>query len=306
MADKSVSIDLIIKSSEAASSLKEVKQSLKDIKDAMIGAGEGTPEFLKLAAAASELKDQVDDANDAINAMNPNRFQALASFAASAAGGISAVTGAMGLFGAESEEVTRDTVARVQSAMALSQGLAAISEMPQAWASFKTSAVSALNAVKAAIGATGIGLIVIALGTIYAYWDDIKAVVSGVSEEQKKLNKASDENLKIQQKKLDAIGGQDNILKLQGKSEKDILKIKISQTDETIKAAEISILQAEQTKEAQVKAAQRNKDILKGVLDFVSIPLTLLLAGIDANRYSIWQRLWIERGVQRKCCQYDF
>jgi hypothetical protein len=280
MADKSVSIDLIIKSSEAASSLKEVKQSLKDIKDAMIGAGEGTPEFLKLAAAASELKDQVDDANDAINAMNPNRFQALASFAASAAGGISAVTGAMGLLGAESENV-QEAMLKVQSAMAFSQGLAAISEMPQAWASFKTSAVSALNAVKAAIGATGIGLIVIALGTIYAYWDDIKAVVSGVSEEQKKLNKASDENLKIQQKKLDAIGGQDNILKLQGKSEKDILKIKISQTDETIKAAEISILQAEQTKEAQVKAAQRNKDILKGVLDFVSIPLTLLLATID-------------------------
>ena len=280
MADKSVSIDLIIKSSEAASSLKEVKQSLKDIKDAMIGAGEGTPEFLKLAAAASELKDQVDDANDAINAMNPNRFQALASFAASAAGGISAVTGAMGLLGAESENV-QEAMLKVQSAMAFSQGLAAISEMPQAWASFKTSAVSALNAVKAAIGSTGIGLLVIALGTIYAYWDDIKGAVSGVSEEQKKLNKASDENLKIQQKKLDAIGGQDNILKLQGKSEKDILKIKISQTDETIKAAEISILQAEQTKEAQVKAAQRNKDILKGVLDFVSIPLTLLLATID-------------------------
>ena len=47
MADKSVSIDLIIKSSEAASSLKEVKQSLKDIKDEMIKAGEGTPAFNK-------------------------------------------------------------------------------------------------------------------------------------------------------------------------------------------------------------------------------------------------------------------
>jgi hypothetical protein len=305
MADKSVSIDLIIKSSEAASSLKEVKQSLKDIKDAMIGAGEGTPEFLKLAAAASELKDQVDDANDAINAMNPNRFQALASFAASAAGGISAVTGAMGLLGAESENV-QEAMLKVQSAMAFSQGLAAISEMPQAWASFKTSAVSALNAVKAAIGATGIGLIVIALGTIYAYWDDIKGAVSGVSEEQKKLNKASDENLKIQQKKLDAIGGQDNILKLQGKSEKDILKIKISQTDETIKAAEISILQAEQTKEAQVKAAQRNKDILKGTLDFVSIPLTLLLAGIDAMGTAFGKDFGLREGFKESVANMIF
>jgi hypothetical protein len=142
MADKSVSIDLIIKSSEAASSLKDVKQSLKDIKDAMIGAGEGTAEFLKLAAAASELKAKVDDSNEAIDAINPNKFQAAATFASSAAGGVSAFTGAMGLLGVESEEVTK-TLARVQSAMALSQGLAAISELPKTW-----------NNVKAALGLT--------------------------------------------------------------------------------------------------------------------------------------------------------
>jgi hypothetical protein len=141
MADKSVSIDLIIKSSEAASSLKEVKQSLKDIKDAMIGAGDGTAEFLKLAAAASELKAKVDDSNEAIDAINPNKFQAIATFSASAAGGISAVTGAMGLFGAESEEVTK-TLARVQSAMALSQGLAAISELPKTWNNLKGAMAS--------------------------------------------------------------------------------------------------------------------------------------------------------------------
>ena len=305
MADKSVSIDLIIKSSEAASSLKEVKQSLKDIKDEMIKAGDGTPEFLKLAAAASELKAKVDDSNEAINAINPNKFQAVATFAASAAGGISAVTGAMGLFGAESEEVTK-TLVKVQSAMALSQGLAALSEMPKAWGNFKKTAVSALNSVKAAIGSTGIGLLVIALGTIYAYWDDIKGAVSGVSEEQKKLNKASDENLKIQQKKLDAIGGQDNILKLQGKSEKDILKIKISQTDETIKAAEISILQAEQTKASQIEASKRNKQILEGIIMFVTAPLQLLMGAIDLAGKAFGQDFGLREGLTSAVAKFVF
>ena len=281
MADKSVSIDLIIKSSEAASSLKEVKQSLKDIKDEMIKAGEGTPAFNKLAAAAGQLKDKVDDANEAIKATNPNKFQALASFAASAAGGISAVTGAMGLFGAESENVTK-TLAKVQSAMALSQGLASLSEMPKAWASFKTSAVSALNAVKAGIGATGIGLLVIALGTIYAYWDDIKEAVSGVSEEQKKLNKLAKENLKAEQDKYDSLLLSENSLKLQGKTEKEILQLKVAATNEEILKAQVALQNSIDNKKAQVEAAERNKEILKGALDFVSIPLTLLLAGIDA------------------------
>jgi hypothetical protein len=177
MADKSVSIDLIIKSSEAASSLKEVKQSLKDIKDAMIGAGEGTAEFLKLAAAASELKAKVDDSNEAIDAINPNKFQAVATFAASAAGGISAVTGAMGLFGAESEEVTK-TLARVQSAMALSQGLAAISELPKTWNNLKAAMASTALVQKivtagqwlwnAAIMANPIGAIVAGVAALTA------------------------------------------------------------------------------------------------------------------------------------------
>jgi len=305
MADKSVSIDLIIKSSEAASSLKEVKQSLKDIKDEMIKAGEGTPAFNKLAAAASELKDKVDDANDAIKATNPNKFQALASFAASAAGGVSAVTGAMGLFGAQSEEVTK-TLAKVQSAMALSQGLASLSEMPKAWASFKTSAVSALNAVKAGIGATGIGLIVIALGTIYAYWDDIKAVVSGVSEEQKKLNKLSDEKLKGSQKELDAVSGQENILKLQGKTEKEILQIKIAKTNETIKDAEISILQAEQTKASQIEASKRNKQILEGIIMFVTAPLQLLMGAIDLAGKAFGQDFGLREGLTSAVAKFVF
>ena len=280
MADKSVSIDLIIKSSEAASSLKEVKQSLKDIKDEMIKAGEGTPAFNKLAAAAGQLKDKVDDANDAIKATNPNKFQSLASFAASAAGGISAVTGAMGLFGEQSEEVTK-TLAKVQSAMALSTGLASLSEMPKAWASFKTSAVGALNSVKSAIGATGIGLLAIAVGAIYAYWDDIKEAVSGVSEEQKKLNKLAKENLKAEQDKYDSLLLSENSLKLQGKTEKEILQLKVEATNEEILKAQISLQNSIDNKKAQVEASQRNKDILKGALEFVSIPLTLLLAAID-------------------------
>ena len=305
MADKSVSIDLIIKSSEAASSLKEVKQSLKDIKDEMIKAGEGTPAFNKLASAAGQLKDKVDDANDAIKATNPNKFQALASFASSAASGVAAVTGAMGLFGAQSEEVTK-TLAKVQSAMALSQGLAGLSEMPKAWASFKTSAVSALNAVKAGIGATGIGLLVLALGAIYAYWDDIKEAVSGVSEEQKKLNKLTKENLKAEQDKYDALLLSENSLKLQGKTEKEILQLKVAATDEEIVKAQVALKNSIDNKKAQVEAAERNKEILKGMVEFISIPLTLLLGTIDRIGVLVGKNFNLMEGFKESVSNYFF
>ena len=204
MADKSVSIDLIIKSSEAASSLKEVKQSLKDIKDAMIGAGEGTAEFNKLAAAAGQLKDKVDDSNEAINAMNPNKFQAVATFAGAAAGGISAVTGAMGLFGEQSEEVTK-TLAKVQSAMALSQGLAAISELPKAWNNLKAAMASTEIVQKlvtigtrlwnAALMANPIGLIIAGVVALTAgVYLLVKAFSSSNVEQERQLKLTKDLN----------------------------------------------------------------------------------------------------------------
>jgi hypothetical protein len=151
----------------------------------------------------------------------------------------------------------------------------------QGFMMFGQGAKTALSGVKGALLATGIGALVVALGVIVAYWDDIKGAVSGVSAEQKKLNEESAANLQTQQDKLTAISAQENILKLQGKSEKEILQIKLKQTDEAIMASEVAIQQAENTKKAQVEASKRNRDILQGIIEFVTYPITMLLKGID-------------------------
>lgn len=136
MADKAVSIDLIIKSSAAASSLKDVKQSLKDINDAMFEVGEGSEQFKKLGEAAKELKDKIEDTNDAIQATGANKFEAVAKFAGAASGAITAVSGAMGVLGIDSENAQK-SLAAVQSAMAFSQGLQQLSELPKAFVALK-------------------------------------------------------------------------------------------------------------------------------------------------------------------------
>lgn len=134
---------------------------------------------------------------------------------------------------------------------------------------------------KAALIGTGIGAIVVLVGTLVAYWDDIVGLVSGVNHEMKEQNRIAAENVEEQQKQLDILNSQDNILKLQGKSEREILELKIKQTEETIKALEAQVASQEIIRDAQVKTAQRNKDILSGLLKFVSLPITALLKGID-------------------------
>jgi hypothetical protein len=273
-------IDVKIQSEQAEGAVKSLKQQFREaqneVNELSLKFGATSQEAVNAAKKASELKDAIGDAKSLTDAFNPDaKFKSLTSSLSGVAGGFSAVQGAMGLVGAQSEDVEK-TLLKVQSAMALSTGLQQLGESADAFKQLKAVAINALNGIKAAIGSTGIGLLVIALGAIYTYWDDIKEAVSGVSEEQKQLNALSQKNLDSEKGKLDAMGSQDNILKLQGKSEKQILQMKIAQTDQTIKAGEINIQNQIVSNKLALEAEKRNYKLLKSYLDFVSMPLNFL------------------------------
>ena len=261
---------------------KQLKEATLEVQALSEKFGATSEQAVNAAKKAAELKDRIGDSKALVDAFNPDtKFKAFSQTLGAVAGGFSAVQGALGLVGVEGEDVEK-TLLKVQSALALSQGLEQLGDLGDAFNNVKTVAVNGFKAIKTAIGSTGIGLIVVALGAIYAYWDDIKEVVSGVGDEQKKLNQSTKDNLKAQEDKLSAIDGQSNQLRLQGKSEKDILKLKIAQSTEAIKAAEINLVNAKNTKNAQVAAAQRNFEFTKGLLNFLSIPVTSVLAAADA------------------------
>lgn len=143
------------------------------------------------------------------------------------------------------------------------------------------SLTGSFKALKASIIATGIGAIVVALGLIVAYWDDIKELINGVSAEQEALLATQKESVAASQMAADTISATSNTLKLQGKSERDILNMKKAQTDETIKALEAQLITQKEIKDAQVETATRNRNIVAGFVTMVSAPLVALLALVD-------------------------
>lgn len=143
------------------------------------------------------------------------------------------------------------------------------------------SLTTSFKGLKTAILTTGIGAIVVALGLIVAYWDDIKELVSGVSAEQEDLLELQKQSVEQSQLALDAISQTSNTLKLQGKSERDILNLKKAQTDETIAALEAQLVTQKEIKDAQVETATRNRNIVAGFVALVSAPLVILLALVD-------------------------
>jgi hypothetical protein len=270
---------------EADKQTASLKTQLREATQELIRAQDEYGEYSKAALDAAKrvagLKDQIQEAKETSQLFDPGaKFQAATGAISAGANAVQTYQAALGLLGVESESV-QESLLKVQSAMALSQGLSGIADSAKDFQRLGAVAKQALSGIRAGIAATGIGLLVVALGSIVAYWDDIKEAVNGVSSEQEKLNELASKNLTAEQGKLDAIGGQENILKLQGKSERDILKIKVAQTDQVIKATENQIIQNDITAKAQIEAAQRNKDILKGILDFLSIPFQTVLETID-------------------------
>lgn len=275
------------------SQLREAQAEVAELSDKF---GATSKEAIEAAKRAAELKDAIGDAKALTDAFNPDaKFNALSGSLAGVASGFSAVEGSLALAGVESENL-QETMVRLQATMALSQGLQGLGESIDSFKQMGAVAKNALSGIRTGIAATGIGVLLIAVGALVAYWDDIKEAVNGVSSEQEALNIKTQANLDAEQKKLDTIGSQDNVLKLQGKSEKDILKIKIAQTDQVIKATENQIAQNDITAKAQIAAAQRNKDILKGILDFLSIPFQAVLKTIDSIGAAVGEDFGLSKG----------
>ena len=131
MAQENVGININVQSN-ADKTLGSLKQQLREA-TAEVQAlsdkfGATSEQAVAAAKRASELKDQIGDAKSLVDAFNPDaKFKALTSSLAGVAGGFAAAQGAIALFGAESEAVEK-TLLKVQSAMALSQGLQAVGE----------------------------------------------------------------------------------------------------------------------------------------------------------------------------------
>jgi hypothetical protein len=288
---------------------KQLREATQELQVARQKYGEFSNEAVNAAQKVALIRDEIDAANEASQLFDPGkRFQALTTAASTAAGGIAAVQGAMALFGGESQEVEK-ALLKVQSAMALSQGLSQLKDIGKVGEQLKISfkgLTTGVNGFKKALIATGIGALVVAVGLLVTYWEDILGLVNGVGSEQKKLNEDSEENLKVQQEKLDAIDGQSNQLKLQGKSEQEILDLKIAQSNEAIKAAEVNLANSKATRDAQVEAAKRNKLILQGLIAFVTAPITLLLAGIDQAGKALGQNFNLVEGFTGSIAELVF
>jgi hypothetical protein len=315
MAKTKIEVDLVIKGGESVEQVeqktKSLKTQLKEMKTLLASGTLDSNSFNKLAAEAGALQDQIGDVSDKVKtlASDSQKLDTLMSAAQGLVGGFAAVQGITAMLGEENEDLQK-TMVKLQGAMsalagieavvnslkaenALITGLVTLKTVAQTVATRvytfvtgqATVATRALNATMAALG----GGFLIILGAIIANWSKIKSAVSGVSEEIKNQVAESKKHLDVTRDQMDAFTAQENSLRLQGISEREILKLKIKKTQETINASVVALRLQEQENKAAYEGEVRNKKFLKSALDFIIYPISSLLKAVDALMLALGQ-----------------
>ena len=184
----------------------QIRAAQQEVAELSLKFGATSKEATEAALRASALKDRLEDAKNLTDAFNPDaKFKALSGSLQGVAGGFTAVQGAIGAFGTKSEDVEK-ALLKVNSAMALSQGLQSVGEsvdsfknlgaviknttafqflynaatttataVQTAFGVATTATSTGFKVLRGAIMATGIGALVVGLGLVVSNFDSISA-----------------------------------------------------------------------------------------------------------------------------------
>ena len=204
--------------SEAVKPLRQQLRELTQQLQLLEQQGQGnSAEFQKLSAEAGKIKDTMSDVNNTVKALasDTSLIDGVASGISGIAGAFSAAQGAAALFGEKGEDLQK-TLVKIQATMAIANGVQQVANALQkdsaamialnntrmlaaaaAQATYATVVGTSTGALRvfriaaaAAVSATGIGAIIIALVTLYENWDRVNKLIDDGVDYLKKYKTA--------------------------------------------------------------------------------------------------------------------
>ena len=248
---------------EIGASSKSLKAQLRELQAQLAKTEPDSAKYRELAAAAGVLKDKIQDASQAVGTQ--------------AGGAFEKVGGSLGLV--TSRIANLDFAGAAEGAKLLAKNITEIK--PGDIANGVKSIGSAFASIGKALLTNPIFLLGAAIAAAITYSEELFALVDGISSADQERLAAQEASAKASKEQLDAISAQENILRLAGKSEREILNLKIAAAQQAILDQKAVIATLEIQRQQQIDAAKRNADITKGILQFLTAPLQLLLGAVD-------------------------
>ena len=253
-----------IDTQQATTSVKELRQQLKQLKDTLLSTEEGTKQYNDALQQAANIQHTLKEQMEEVNASAMD-FGQIAGNVVKGTGGIvagfQAAQATMNLFGIENETVIK-SLQKMQSLMAITQAIPAIDDGVKAFKRLGLAikgATVGMSGLKKALISTGIGAAVVAVGALVANFDKLKAAITGTNdelEEQKKLQ--MDEHLKkINDELSKRLSIEEQIRKAGGQDDVTIAEERVKSIEKEIKKKE-ELIKANRREQAQAYMAYNN------------------------------------------------
>jgi len=206
MAEKRV-IELEIQ--DNVKSLKtQYREAVQEVQRLADTYGATSREAAEAAKRAAELKDRIEESKSLTDAFNPDaKFNALSGSIGGVLNGFQAYEGALGLIGVESEAL-QETLLKVQSAMALSQGIQGALEAKDAFVNLTSvvkNSFSAMTTASKLFAVTGIGALVTGVAYLMGAFDDTTQSISKYASAQKTSNDIQQKAIEDSAEELSAL-----------------------------------------------------------------------------------------------------
>ncbi len=233
-------------------------------------------EYHALLVEVGKYKKVQQDTDMIVDAAATTMAQKMGGALQGVAGGFAVTQASMALFGSESEEIEK-TMLKVQSAMALVQGMEGLREGAKAFKAMGVQAKIALGGIRKGIIATGVGAFVVLLGAAVAYWDEISAFIDAGAGKAKKLNEEYDKGVTLLKAQKEQTDLKVQIMEAEGATAEEIHKVRLGILDTEIELAKRKIEIAKFEKKNDIERAKRNKKILTLVLQGLLQPIELII-----------------------------
>jgi len=239
---------------EAIENAKSLKVQLRELQAQLAATDPDSAKYRELSAAAGELKDKIQDAAQAVGTQ--------------AGGAFERVSGSLGLV--TSRIANLDFEGAAEGAKLLAKNITDIK--PGDIAKGIQGIGSALGSIGKALLTNPIFLIGAAIAGAIVYAEELLSLIDGVTDAETKALDAQKERAALAKEQVDLIGQQEETLKRQGLTEKEITALKLQALNTAILEQQAVVETTRIQAEGQIKAAERNAKYLQTFLDFVTFP----------------------------------
>ena len=295
---KTFTVELEVGTKKAIKNIGDLEDEIERLSNELKGAEFGSKQFKELSQELIKAQKELKNTELSLEALDSEQ---VASEFGSVVGAVGDMTGAMVLLGGTGGAV-EETAENIEKAIGISMAfkgaiegvssgmklfnnivktntmlqkanntvtLLASAVMKTFTGSVNTTSV-AFKGLRTAMISTGIGALVVGIGVLIANFDKLKDAISGINQAQRDRLDASNKAVENAEYEYELFKLQENSLRLQGKTDEQIQKMKLRYLRNILNAKMQELKIEKETNRVQLEAEQRNAQIAKTVVEIIT------------------------------------